>query len=78
MNEQFGQGLAEILSVSPNAVTLNLELGDNWDSMAMISAVALIDETFGVTVSAQKLAKCQNVGDLAALVNSAIQGVPAS
>ena len=77
MTDQFGRGLAEILSVSPGSVEPGLELNeDNWDSMAMISAIALIDETFGITVPVEGLTRCRSVGDLVALVNSMLPENP--
>jgi acyl carrier protein len=77
MTDQFGRGLAGILCVSPNSVEPGLELNeDNWDSMAVISAIALIDESFGITVPVERLARCGNVGDLLALVNSMLPNSP--
>src|SRR5262245_25159092 len=71
MTDQFRQGLAELLSVSPDSIGPGLRLTeDNWDSMALISAIALIDQAYGITVPVQRLANCNSVGDLLTLVNS--------
>jgi acyl carrier protein len=71
MNDQFVRSLAKILSIPSDDVEPGIELNENnWDSMTMISAIALIDETFGVTVPVEKLASCATVGDLVTLVYS--------
>jgi acyl carrier protein len=75
MTDEFGRSLAEILSVPPGSVGPGLELNeDNWDSMAMISAIALIDESYGITVPVERLVKCGSVGDLMTLIESMLPG----
>jgi acyl carrier protein len=39
-----------------------------WDSMAVIAFVAAVDEKLGVQLEAERLAVCQTVADLVALV----------
>jgi acyl carrier protein len=39
-----------------------------WDSLAVISFIALVDEKLGLAVDGEKLANAQTVGDLLALV----------
>lgn len=66
---EFYEGLAEILEVEPSEVDPSLELTeDNWDSLAIVSTIALIDDVYDITVRPEKLADCKTVGDLEALV----------
>lgn len=64
MTEEFRGGIAEALQLPPTEVTETTRLGENWDSVAMLSAISLIDHCYGITVSAAELEKCQTVGDL--------------
>lgn len=65
----FLEELAEMFEVAPEAVTPEFALTeDNWDSMAVVGAIAAIDECFGVTVDGDALRECQSVGDVLALV----------
>lgn len=57
--------LAELLKVDPDLVNPEFRLSDGeWDSVAVMSAIALIDERFGVTVSGMALTKCITVADV--------------
>lgn len=72
---QFYEGLAEILEVEPSEVNPDMVLEEGvWDSLAIVSSIALIDELFDRTVSADALAECKTVGDIEKLVG---QGVDA-
>jgi len=68
---EFYEGLAEILEVDVDQVTpeLNLEEG-GWDSLAVVSAIALIDDVYDVTVHPDRLGDCKTVADIEALVES--------
>jgi acyl carrier protein len=68
---EFYEGLAEILEVDVDQVTpdLNLEEG-GWDSLAVVSTIALIDDVYDVTVHPDRLGDCRTVGDIEALVES--------
>jgi acyl carrier protein len=41
-----------------------LEDQDNWDSVAMVSFIALADEHNGARLNVKQLAACETVGDL--------------
>ena len=41
---EFYEGMAEILEVDASQVGPDFELGDAWDSLAIVSTIALIDE----------------------------------
>ena len=45
-----------------------LEEIDQWDSLAVLSFMAKIDEVFGVSVSAEAIVKAKSVADLQALL----------
>ncbi len=67
--ENFFSGLAEILEISPSDISPQLDLTQQaWDSLAVVSAIALIDECFGVTVDGAALAKCTTVSQIQDLV----------
>ena len=71
MNEEFYEGLAEILEVDVDQVKPELELEEgSWDSLAVVSTIALIDDVFDVTVHPNGVSECKTVGDLEKLVAS--------
>lgn len=37
---------------------------DDWDSIAGLSVIGMVDEEFGVTFNAEDMKSCQTVGDL--------------
>lgn len=61
--------MATVMEVDPKALSDATILNDdNWDSLALLGAIAVIDECYSVTVDLQSLAKSQNLGDVVALV----------
>ncbi len=70
--DEFRIGLADILELEPNEVTPDLVLKDHsWDSLAIVSTIALIDDVWNVAVSPNKLAECERVSDIETLVAEA-------
>ena len=67
---EFYEGLAEILEVDEGEVNPGLPLGESWDSLAIVSTIALIDDVYDVMVRPEKLADCKTVGDVEALVKA--------
>lgn len=65
---EFHEGLAEILEVEAEQVNSGLELGEMWDSLAIVSTIALIDDVYDIQVRPEKLAECKTVGDIEQLV----------
>ncbi len=49
-----------------------LEALDTWDSLAVISFIALVDERMGVVVEGEALARAGTVADLLALAGVAV------
>lgn len=69
--QAFYSGLAEILEIDPSLVTPELNLiQHNWDSLAVVSTIALCDECFNVMLDGQALNACQTVEDIVALINA--------
>jgi acyl carrier protein len=71
---EFYAGLAEILEIDVAKCNPEFKLdegGADWDSLAVISTIALIDEIFNCTVSGQALSDCKTVGDLTKLIDNA-------
>lgn len=66
---EFYEGLAEIIEVDADEVTSELALDEGaWDSLAVVSTIALIDDVYDVMVHPDKLAECKTVGDIDDLV----------
>ena len=71
----FYEELAEILELEPSEVTPELRLEDTaWDSLAVVSTIALIDELYDVAVSADALNNCETVGEIEALARKQQEG----
>ena len=76
MGEQvFMEKFAEVLEVTASEGIFNedykLNGAELWDSMGILSAIALIDEEFGITLPAKTLEECNTVRDLLALIRDA-------
>ena len=69
--ESFLSALSEALELDPSSLTPISDFSHlQWDSLAVISAIALIDEHFGVMVSGQAISECEGIPDLLNLINS--------
>lgn len=70
MNTEFKAGLAEALEVEESVLEPGyvLEESEMWDSMTIVTVIALIDEHYGKSVEGERLAKCRTVADIDALV----------
>lgn len=65
----FRAGLAEIFEVSVDEITPEFDLAAHtWDSLAIVSTIALIDECFDEMVDGKALAACATVADIQMLV----------
>lgn len=51
----------EVDSISPDGVLRDLEL---WDSLSVISLLAVLDETYGINIEATELVDVITVADL--------------
>jgi acyl carrier protein len=68
------RSLDEVLELEPGTLKGDetLESLDGWNSLAVISFIALADESCGVSLQPSKIANCQTVADLIALLGNDI------
>jgi len=70
MSSNFLDGLAHILGVAPAKLQPEFRLSEaNWDSVAVMSTIALIDEHRGITVSGTTVSACKTVADILKLAD---------
>ncbi|AXL52287.1 acyl carrier protein [Paraburkholderia caffeinilytica] len=70
--EQFYEGMAEIFEIDVSQITPELDLQEhNWDSLAVVSTIALVDDCFNVMLSGQALNNCNTIADIEALISTA-------
>lgn len=62
--------LARLLVVEVELLTDNFLLKNHlmWDSLSMISVIALIDHKYQVTVSGEEVNNCNTIGDIFNLI----------
>ncbi len=72
--QQFLDQICDVLELEAGSLKGDeaLDSLDNWDSLAVISFIALADEALGVIVDAEKLASAQTVRDLLDLVSGQV------
>lgn len=59
------EGLADIFEIDPAEISADTSLEElTWDSLAIVSTIALFDEVCGREVSIDALKNCQTVGDI--------------
>lgn len=70
----FLLALDEMLELDPGTLTGTEALEDleNWDSLAVISFIALVDEKLGLVVEGEKLVKAKTVADLLTIAGVAV------
>lgn len=62
------EGLADIFEMDASEITADTSLSDlTWDSLAIVSTIALFDELYGREVSIDALKNCATIGDIEAL-----------
>lgn len=73
---QFYGLVDQLLELEPGTIRGDTVLGDlsQWDSLALIGFIALLDQNFGISVPAAKILECKSASDLAALTGDKIQG----
>ncbi len=67
---EFYQKLAEILDVEEVKPENVLKDFDGWDSLAVLSVLALADSKYGVSIKAEEIRSVITVADLANLVEA--------
>ncbi len=74
--QEFLRELEEVLEADASSINGDETLAElgSWDSLAVMTFIAMVDEKFGVTLAASKLADAKSVGDLIALLEDKISG----
>ena len=72
--EKFLALLEEIIEADSGTLTDDEFINDvdGWDSLAVVSFIAMVDENFGVTLSAKKISDANTVQDLIVLLGDEI------
>ena len=63
---EFTERFAEIVSAEPTSLTTQTKMADiaGWDSVALLSAMILIDSELGVTIRPEALSQATTFGDI--------------
>jgi acyl carrier protein len=71
---QFLLSLDELLELDPGTLKGSeaLDSLEGWNSLAMISLMALVDEHFGVSLRPRHIASCSTIADLVGLLGDRI------
>lgn len=67
----FYNGMAEILEVEEEKISPTFELHSGeaaWDSLAIVSTIALVDDCFNVMLEGKSLMECKKVSDIEQLI----------
>ena len=71
---EFYEGMAEIFEVEESAISSGFELNSGeaaWDSLAIVSTIALADDCFNVMLEGKALGDCQTIADIEKLIAQA-------
>ena len=70
MDEKFKLLFAEALEMDVNEVNedFGLDPEDNWDSIALLSAISEIDTQYGIQLDGEELASCRKVSEVYELI----------
>ena len=72
MLDAFRTGLADIFEVDEREITPDFDLrGHTWDSLAIVSTIALVDECYDRLMEGAALARCETVADILTLAERA-------
>lgn len=72
MEQKFLENFKEILEVEDRDLSLEDNFRDypEWDSLANLSAIAMIDDEFGVVIDNNEFKKINTLGELLAAIKS--------
>jgi acyl carrier protein len=71
---EFFEGMAEIFEVDVGKISSEFELHSGeaaWDSLAIVSTIALADDCFNVMLEGKALGDCQTIADIEKLIAQA-------
>lgn len=71
--DAFVEHLAEALEQPPENLSPETKLRDipNWDSLAILTTISMVDEQYDVTLSGPDLQQCETIGDVYEKVHAA-------
>ena len=71
---EFLKAIDEVIEADPGTLQGPEELANvsEWNSLAVLGFIAMVDERFSVTVSAKRLAACKTVNDLVGLLGDRV------
>ena len=74
-NNEFLLLLDELLELEPGTGkgSETLDSFDGWNSLAVISLMALVDEHFGISLQPRQIAGCSTIADLVGLLGDRIR-----
>lgn len=66
MEEKFIEQLKEVLEIEDRTLSMSDKFRDydEWDSLAYLSVIAMMDEEYDVQIEESEFKKLQTVGDL--------------
>lgn len=66
MNQQFIAHFAEALETNPAELSADTEFKNlpNWDSLAALSVIAMVDEHYEASIGGDELERAQTLADL--------------
>jgi len=62
--EQFYEKLKDILEVDTISLDDRIDSFDAWDSLSVLSIIALLDSDFGIRITADELEKFETIKDI--------------
>lgn len=73
---EFCQKIESVLEMDPGTIRPETRLDslDAWDSVAVISFIAMADQDYQATVPPKSISECQTISDLAGLISASKAG----
>lgn len=74
---EFYDGMAEIFEIDSSKISSEFDLHSAevaWDSLAIVSTIALADDCFGVMLEGKALSDCKTIADIENLIDAAKKG----
>ena len=73
----FYEGMAEIFEIDVTEISSAFSLHSvdaAWDSLAIVSTIALVDDCFDVMLDGKSLGACETIADIEKLVQAGKKG----
>jgi acyl carrier protein len=72
---KFYEGMAEIFEIDLSEVRPELDLQTAvWDSLAIVSTIALVDDCFNIMLDGKSLGSCVTLADVEKLIEAGKKG----